>query len=585
MQKLLFLLAVLLLWSCSSADEEPEVIITPPQVNITAPAANAEIELGNKVTISVVATDEEGINFVRFYIDNVEVDYQKNAPFSYTWDTSEETLGQHQIKVEAMNTGDKSAFSQLSIQLVEPRFTLNFSGSLKNRYTDAGLELLELVLGSTSIVTDQSGNFSLSNYKTADKTAAIKFEGNEAYIPTVYGFDITGDANKDLPLYLYPVPETVNNLADGFIKGVSLFDAGPWMGEDLYPDAFGSTFSRLQSMNANTVTVFDPVFVTVAGTDSVKMNTSANTTHSWDMLSANQYTTLSQDASSKGIDMMYWFGVWPQDEEQLNGQSFNQIVFSGSVLSDEFWNDWFSEYTRLLKDYATVAETNDIPYISLGHGLNYATSPRQFSSETLYHTLWTNLINEIRSVYNGELLYFTAARPFTALNYSGGTEIAYYEDSEFTDTFISLFDAFGVIVSNVTQTVNPTAAEVKADVESMLARYQTFAKPIVLWVWAPSADGAANRYGHLEPVLAVGRDADNFTEDFYEQADIYQGIMDAVNTSSATVNIKGVISHGFMYSDQFLRYEPRDMETAFNKAASVRNKPAEMILKHWYGAW
>jgi hypothetical protein len=582
---ILYIITILALWGCNSTDDEEETLISPPQVIIISPTHNAEIELGNLITISVTANDAQGINFVRFFIDDVEVDYQENAPFSYIWDTSEETIGQHEIKVETMNIKNKSAYTEINITLIEPRFTLNFSGFLKNRYTNEGLGQYELFLGPTSIITDQSGNFTLNNYKTADKTAAIKFSGNEIFIPTLYGFDITGSADIELPLYLYPIPETVNPQASNFIKGVSLFDAGPWMGEDLYPDAFESTFTRLQGMNANTVTVFDPVFVTVVGTDSVKMSTSSNTSYSWNMLSDEQYTTLSQNASGKGLDMMYWFGVWPQDEEQLSGQSFNQIVFSGTVLSDKFWSDWFGEYTRILKDYAEVAEMNGIPYISLGHGLNYATSPHQFSSESLYHTHWTNLINEIRSVYNGEILYFTTARPFTALNYSGGTEIAYYEDSEFTSTFINLFDAFGVIVSNVTQIVNPTVAEVKVDVESILTRYQTFGKPIVLWVWAPSVDGAANRYGHLEPVLAVSNDADKFAEDFYEQADIYQGILEAVNASTATINIKGIISHGFMYSDQFLRYEPRDMETAFNKAASVRNKPAEMILKYWYGVW
>jgi hypothetical protein len=281
--------------------------------------------------------------------------------------------------------------------------------------------------------------------------------------------------------------------------------------------------------------------------------------------------------------MMYWLGVWPQSEEKLSGKSFNEIVFSGQKLSDEFWKDWFSEYTRILVDYAKEAELQGVPYISLGHGLNYATSPAQFSSAELYNTSWTNMINSIRDVFSGEIIYFGANRHFTALNYEGGNEIEYYENSGYSSVFTDLFDAFGIIVSNITEKTNPTPTEVKTEVQTILEHYRNFNKPVILWVWAPSVDGAANRYGHLEPVLDVSNAAYNFTTDFYEQADVYEGIMQAVNETD--IPVKGVISHGYMYFDRFDKYELRDMETAFDKAASIRNKPAEGILRYWFGQW
>jgi hypothetical protein len=275
--------------------------------------------------------------------------------------------------------------------------------------------------------------------------------------------------------------------------------------------------------------------------------------------------------------------VWPQDEKQLDGKSFNEIVFSGQKLSDAFWEDWFSEYTRILKEYAQTAETKNVEWISLGHGLSYATSPQAFSSETLYETSWSNLINEIKSVYTGKIVYFGAARPFTAPNYSGGSEWVFFEDESYSDGFTDLFDAFGIVVSNVTETQNPSVSQIKSEMDGILNHYSGFSKPVFLWVWAPSVDGAANTYGHLEPVLDVSGDANNWSVDFYEQADIYQGIFQAVNESS--VNIQGIISHGYMYFDRFSKYEPRDMNTAFEKAASVRGKPAEKIIQYWYDAY
>ncbi|WP_299583462.1 Ig-like domain-containing protein [uncultured Sunxiuqinia sp.] len=580
---LVLLLLAGFLWTCKEDEKKPEKEPTPPEVTITSPVDQSEKALGEVITISATATDDEGVRFVRFYINNLEVAYLENPPYSYQWDTSEEALGEHIIRAEAVDQDNQTALEQVRVKLAEPKLNVSVSGTLKNRLTQEALSNMTIALENTTVQTNEQGAYQFSNYQTLGPVCTITSEVGSGYIPFSYGFDLMDDAELTIPLYAYPTPQNVNPKPDDFIKGISLFDAGPWMGEDLYPDAFESTFARLNSMKVNAATVFDPVFVTVVGTDSVKMSTQAATTHSWDMLSYSQYTNLTEKANAQGLDLIYWFGVWPQDEEQLDGKSFNELVFSGTTLSDEFWNDWFSEYTRVLTDYAAVAQTNNVPYISLGHGLNYATSPALFSSEARYHELWTKLIADLRAVFSGEILYFGTARPFEAPNYHGGREVAYFEDSGYTKTFINLFDAFGLVISNNTETVNPTPSQVKEAVATTLNRYADFDKPIILWIWAPSADGAANHYGHLEPVLAVGREADNFEKDYYEQADIYQGIMEAVNETST--NVKGILSHGYMYYDQLEKYAPRDMETAFQKSASVRNKPAEKLLQYWFTNW
>lgn len=583
------LIVMIMQLSCSEESDDPvnsnnsdvvEVDKTLPVINITSPKNNEEIAKGDDIEITASVTDDSGINFVRIYINNNEVSYIETAPYSYTWSTLENELGIYEIKVEAFDKNDNESTSIITINLVEPTCSLKINGILKDRYTNNVLTDINIDFESSSTKTNINGEFEI-NSDIISGNYSITIAGTDSYIPAIYSFDIENNISDNIEMYMYPKQIPVNNQGLDFIKGISLFDAGPWMGQELYPEAFNSTFKRLKTINANLITVFDPVFVIVVGDDSVKMSSTANTSNEWNMLNETQYSTLTSNAKQEGHDFMYWFGVWPQEENQLNGKSFNQTVFSGEVLSDAFWNDWFSEYEKYLIQYARVAETNNVPYISLGHGLNYATSPIQFSSEDLYHNLWTDLINNVRAVYSGDIIYFGNARPFDALNYAGYTEIEYYEDEYYTSTFKSLFDAFGIIISNITKQTNPTVSDIKSSVNEILNRYSTFEKPIILWVWASSVDGAAGRYGHLEPILDVNTCANNFEVDFYEQADIYEGIMQAVNETS--VNVKGIISHGYMYYDMFKKYEPRDMNTAFDKAASIRCKPSENVLQYWFG--
>ena len=575
---------LLLTWRCS--DEEKEKSEPQPKVPVVrfiSPQDDSFFEKGSKISFEIEASDEDGnILLVDLRIDGESVYYWETGPFVYNMETGDMEYGEYLVECYVDDDQGQSSMASVTITIIEPvveNYIVN--GVLKSAATNSFLENIEVIFNELSSTTDAEGRFSFETNNVGIQT--LHSEVSNDYIPVQYSWEFEENKTYDISLLAYSTVSGINTRNSDFIKGVSLFDGGPWMGQDLYPDAFMQTFDKIADMNANFVTFFDPLFVTVAGEDSVAMSTSANTNYAWDMLSQDQYKTLSDEASKRNLNMMYWFGVWPQDEEQLNGKSFNEIVFSGQKLSDAFWEDWFSEYARILKDYCQTAESKNIDWLSLGHGLSYATSPYAFSSEALYETLWSQLINEIRSVYTGKIAYFGITRPFTAFNYSGGSEWEFFEDDSYTNAFIDLFDAFGIVVSNVTEIENPTVSQVKSEMDRILNHYSDFRKPLILWVWAPSVDGAANTFGHLEPVLDVSYDANNWFVDFYEQADLYHGILQAVNESS--VNIQGVISHGYMYYDQFTKYEPRNMNTAFEKAASVRGKPAEKIIQYWYDAF
>jgi hypothetical protein len=580
----LWLSIFLLAGACGKDSDDPAGEKTnneEPTVSFQKPTNQQEVLKGSEQAITVNASDTDGsIAWIKLYIDNMLHASSENGQLQTVWNTNDDEWqpGDHQLTAIACDNSNSEVTASITVKIIEQ---YSVSGILKDRDSGTALEGTTMTLTGETATTSETGAFSIRSTQTGNQ--ALTSPGSDSFLPIQYAWDFEANNDYQFDLFSYGVPGDAATKPNDFIKGVSMFDAGPWLGQELYPDAFYSTFDRLETMHTNLVTVFDPVFVTVAGMDSVKMGTAANSEYSWNMITEDQYNNLTSSASQRNMNIMYWLGVWPQDEEQLDGKSFNAIVFSGQKLSDKFWDDWFSEYERILIPYAQNAEANQVPWISLGHGLSYATSPSNFESTAAYEQYWTGLISAIRNVYNGKLVYFGTARPFTTTNYEGGTETKYFEDEGYTTSFLNLFDAVGVILSNITEIENPSVAAIEDATSQFLDHYSPIGKPVLLWVWAPSVDGAANHYGHLEPILDVSSAANSFETDYYEQADIYEGILQAVNSTS--VEMAGIISHGFMYYDRLTLYEPRQMNTAFQKSASVRGKPAEEIIKYWFGAW
>ncbi|MEX2245460.1 MAG: Ig-like domain-containing protein [Dehalococcoidia bacterium] len=78
---------------------------TPPAVDITAPADG--VTVASSVNIVADASDDDGIQRVWFYVDNVYLRSDASAPYSALWDASGASAGSHVIRVRAYdNAGD-----------------------------------------------------------------------------------------------------------------------------------------------------------------------------------------------------------------------------------------------------------------------------------------------------------------------------------------------------------------------------------------------------------------------------------------------------------------------------------------------
>lgn len=102
-----------LLGACSSGGDgggtPPPADTTPPSVSaVSVPAGSS---LNRIVTLTTTASDAGGISEVRFLVDGVVVGSDTTSPYSFDWDTSTVTDGQHTLRAEAQDQAGNTAQS------------------------------------------------------------------------------------------------------------------------------------------------------------------------------------------------------------------------------------------------------------------------------------------------------------------------------------------------------------------------------------------------------------------------------------------------------------------------------------------
>ena len=109
-------LALLVLWGCSLGGSGPTDTASP-QVVITRPLAGDTVT--SQVSIDVLATDDFGVDKVRFLIDGVLLTELFTAPYHVTWNTALlPNNSDHVIKVEAIDLAKNTAFRSITVTVV-----------------------------------------------------------------------------------------------------------------------------------------------------------------------------------------------------------------------------------------------------------------------------------------------------------------------------------------------------------------------------------------------------------------------------------------------------------------------------------
>lgn len=110
------LLSLAIINGCSKKDEKTN---EPPTCHITYPSDGQQIVKGETVLITADASDGDGsITAVRFLVDNTEKGSDQDHPYTYSWSTLDESIGDHSIKAIAGDNNGESSTDEISVTIV-----------------------------------------------------------------------------------------------------------------------------------------------------------------------------------------------------------------------------------------------------------------------------------------------------------------------------------------------------------------------------------------------------------------------------------------------------------------------------------
>lgn len=102
--------------SCNKDDETNKA----PGCEITNPLNGEECKQNEIVTITAVATDSDGyIVEIKFFIDGENKGSVNSSPYSYEWNTSGATLGNHIIKATSFDNDGANTSAEISVEMLE----------------------------------------------------------------------------------------------------------------------------------------------------------------------------------------------------------------------------------------------------------------------------------------------------------------------------------------------------------------------------------------------------------------------------------------------------------------------------------
>ena len=239
-----------------------------------------------------------------------------------------------------------------------------------------------------------------------------------------------------------------------------------------------------------------------------------------------------------------------------------------------WWNEWFDQYHQFLVHYAKIAAQNNADALVLGGEWlapamqNGLLADGQASSVPADAELrWSNIINDLRTHYNGEIWW---ALPYTP----GSLENAPAFIKNVDGVYLLWNAALGndVLVSKEAMTTEAIRL-----LDEEISPYQvSVEKKIILGLALPSTTGVrtsciANPAGGCLDWQKLNRpesDIPSVGLNLIAQVDVYESLFNAINGRSW---IDGVVSRGY-YPPAMLR----------DKSASVYGKPAADLLWYWY---
>jgi len=278
-------------------------------------------------------------------------------------------------------------------------------------------------------------------------------------------------------------------------------------------------------------------------------------------LNDNQLELLVNRAKLKGLKFCLQENNYPYDNLTPKSE-IDSLYFPHTV---QWWDQWFTEYQSYIIGQAKLAERLKIEMIQILLGSDFTFNLNQYPQ---YDQRWRLIISEIRKVYSGKIGMSTYVNPLL------------WDNCRLT--FLDALDVYmpsiatlggGFPLSPLKDPLKPTLGELKTKFNEYFDKLETTVQnkvPIYVMITIPSWDGQ-NGFKFSEP-------APRNETDFQEQVDYYEAFFQTILNRP---QIHGVFVERISWFEQLI-FSPNYEFFYQGGSASVRNKPAEEVVKLWF---
>jgi len=224
---------------------------TGPNLTITEPTNNAVLEPGS-VLIAATATDSNGVERVKFFVDNQVIENDTTTPYNVQWDT---TTGEHTIKVETYDNCGNLTRKTISVTVQDPCDLDNTGPSVEITNPVNGADLEPGLINITASASDPSGVTRVEFYVNGS------LKRNDTEAPWTHGHWFTIEGTQTVQAIAYD--GCGNSSSDTVVFDITESGA-PCDGDDILP--WGSITSPANG------TVINPGNITLTATANDNVN-------------------------------------------------------------------------------------------------------------------------------------------------------------------------------------------------------------------------------------------------------------------------------------------------------------------------
>ena len=377
-------------------------------------------------------------------------------------------------------------------------------------------------------------------------------EAPETVYPATYLGDYSLPQIKGAPL---PAGITrIIGLKDGWMPHPNNNTGCYSFGYAAMKEAYENTLRRVKAIGAEKITFTN--YVHLSNFKSAEIDVSDKA------VSEKDLRFVATKAREQNLEVILYLNLSPGEEK------VSLEIPSASWLSALIHN-----WEPFVLDQATIAEETGIYAIMINH-FHYQPSIKGF--EDAYQNEMLALLQKIRNVYSGKVLLMI--EPMSDANLGKLDTLLKQVDGFIYTPFANILQ----YESDKTVSVSRLKTQYLNGFANLGRDFGKYSKPIYFRILIQSHKESLEK-GWIEDGFCIARVSDscyqrNLKVDFGVQAIAYEAMMEAIKQAHNNYfTVGGVDSYGYWFTDVIL---PDVSQPQI--AQSVRNKPAESIVKEWF---